>query len=172
MCVKEEVLFFCSKNKPQKSPYTMTKSTAPMRKAEPDAKKKFSKLCLICSNHYIIVAVCCVGCVFCPDCELSGSLLWWSTLSRWACRFYNCSVNCRSRSPSICQEKRPHFSNGICPHCCINDDNVEFPKFFKTVYRVVILVIALFCDIGLTTTSWESPQISQVTRIPYQLDEH
>jgi hypothetical protein len=75
MCVKEKVLFFCSKNKPQKSPYTMTKLTALMRKAEPDAKKKFSKLCLICSNRYIIVAVCCVGCVFCPDCELSGSLL-------------------------------------------------------------------------------------------------
>jgi hypothetical protein len=39
MCVKEEVLFLCSKNKPQKSPYTMTKSMALMRKATPNAKK-------------------------------------------------------------------------------------------------------------------------------------
>ncbi len=148
----------------------MTKSTASMRKAEPDAKKKFSKLCIICSNRYIIVAVCCVGCVFCPDCELSGSLLWWSTLSRQACHFYNCSVNCWSCSPSVCQEKHPRFSNVIFPHCCIDDDDVKFPEFFETVYWVVILVVALFCDIGPTTTSRESPQISQVTPIPYQLD--
>ncbi len=170
MCVKEEVLFLCSKNKLQKSPYTMTKLTASMRKAEPNAKKKIKKLCLICLNRYIIVSVCCVGCVFSPDCELSGSLLWWLTLSRWVCRFYNCSVNCWSRLSSICQEKCPRFSNGICPHCCIDDDDIEFPEFFETVYRVVILVVALFCNIGPTTTSQESLQISQVTRIPYQLD--